>query len=201
MTAATVMAPPVADSAPTVRPRLLLPPRAEPCSVTTPVQRARALLPQIRSVVSPVTEVSWPVARAAQLPAREVLADPTDLCGSMVLAAVEVLAGRRPLVQLARWVTPQVLDSLSEAKRPSESNTSTPRPPRTAARVTVAAPGRALAPVWRGRATVRRVHLSRVSATAAEASVVLHDGERVRAAAVRLEVHRNHWRATVLQIG
>jgi hypothetical protein len=29
----------------------------------------------------------------------------------------------------------------------------------------------------------------------------VHDGGRVRAAAVRLEAHRGSWRATVLQIG
>ena len=35
----------------------------------------------------------------------------------------------------------------------------------------------------------------------AEASVALHDGSRVRAAALRLEAHRGSWRVTVLQIG
>ena len=41
----------------------------------------------------------------------------------------------------------------------------------------------------------------RISTTVAEGSVVVHDGTRVRAAAVRLEAHRGAWRATVLQIG
>ena len=51
------------------------------------------------------------------------------------------------------------------------------------------------------RPTVRGTVLSRVSPTVAEASVVVHDGTRVRAAAVRMELHRGTWRATVLQIG
>jgi hypothetical protein len=31
--------------------------------------------------------------------------------------------------------------------------------------------------------------------------VVVHDGARVRGAAVRLEAHRGRWRATALEIG
>jgi hypothetical protein len=177
----------------------MLPPRSEPPAVLPPAERAGALLPQIRSVLSPVTEVPWSVAPAAPRPAREVLDDPTDLCGSLVLAAVEVLSGRRPLVQLTRWVTPQVLELLGNAVQRQEGTVS---PSRRQVRAGAGQTARGeVAPARRGRATVRRVHLSRVNAGAAEASVVLHDGERVRAAAVRLEVHRGHWRATVLQIG
>ena len=49
--------------------------------------------------------------------------------------------------------------------------------------------------------TVRRVRVCRLSQLVAEASVVLDDGDRVRAAAIRLESHRGYWRATVLEIG
>jgi hypothetical protein len=45
------------------------------------------------------------------------------------------------------------------------------------------------------------VRVCRVSARVAEVCVVLHDGERVRAAAARLVAHRQHWRVAVLQIG
>jgi hypothetical protein len=48
---------------------------------------------------------------------------------------------------------------------------------------------------------VRGIRVCRVSSTVAEGTAVVHDGVRVRAAAVRFEVHRGSWRATILQIG
>ena len=176
-------------------PRLLLPPAHEPRGVGAE-PAAAILAPAARSVLSPVTDGPWPVAAPAAEAVPTPLPDPTRLCGSLVLAAVEALAGTRPLVQLVRWVTPPVLEALTAAAQ--RAPTLPGRPARPGARP--GTPGAARAP-QPGRATVRRTHLTRVSPTAAEASVVLHDGQRVRAAAVRLEVHRGHWRATVLQIG
>lgn len=158
-----------------VPPRLLLPPVHEPPHEQVQAA-AQLVLPLVRSVQSPVTDRLWPVPTPVIEDVPPPLPDPTRLCGSLVLAAVEALAGTRPLVQLTRWVTPKVMEALTAA---------------------ASTPGGAPA----GRATVRRTHLMRVSPTAAEASVVLHDGRRVRGAALRLEVHRGHWRATVLQIG
>ena len=89
----------------------------------------------------------------------------------------EALAGTRPLAQLVRWVSPAVLDALASRTSPSPA----PRALR--------------------RTTIRRTHVCRIDARTAEASVVVHDGDRVRAAAVRLEARRGHWRATALQIG
>jgi hypothetical protein len=176
---------PSARSGPGVR--LLLPPIAEPPASAIPLATVMAG-PLARSVLSPVTAGPWPGAGPVAPVTPPPLPDPTKLCGSVVLAAVEALGGSRPVVQLARWVSPQVFESLAAASRR--------QPPRAAS----AAPGQRTASPAR-RATVRRTHLFRVSASAAEASVVVHDGSRVRAAAVRLEVHRGHWRATVLQIG
>ena len=178
------------------QPRLLLPPRHEPRGVGSGPAAANRP-PVTRSVLSPVTDGPWPVPAPVVEPVPVALPDPTRLCGSLVLAAVEALAGTRPLVQLVRWVTPQVLEALTAAVSPPA-----PRPGRTGRPETsAAARGPARDRPAGGRATVRRTHLTRVSPTAAEARVVLHDGQRVRAAAVRLEVHRGHWRATVLQIG
>ena len=50
-------------------------------------------------------------------------------------------------------------------------------------------------------ASIRRIRLCRLGEHAAEATVVVDDGPRVRAVAVRLEGHRGHWRATALEIG
>lgn len=94
-----------------------------------------------------------------------------------MLAAVEALRSARPLAQLTRWVTPQVFDALAGAAIP-------------------APPGGN-----RARAVVRSLRVCRISPDIAEGSVVVHDGPRVRAAAIRVEAHRGNWRVTVLQIG
>lgn len=159
-------------------PRILLAPCGEPAP-----PRALSIVPSlapppVHSVRSPVTEAPWPVASVSRPSPAAPPEDPTDLCGSIVLAAVEAVTGRRPVMQLARWVSPQVFDALNQA--------ALSRGPQSTL-------GR--------RTTVRSTRVSRISPTVAEASVVIHDGTRVRAAAVRLEVHRGHWRATVLQIG
>ncbi|MCA5894632.1 Rv3235 family protein [Isoptericola sp. NEAU-Y5] len=115
------------------------------------------------------------------------LPDPTAQCCSVVRAAVEVLRDERPAAQLARWVTPQVRDQLAERARLLRSRAGS-RP------VSDGAP--ASRPVL-----VRRVRLVRLGDDVAEATVVLDDDGRVRAAAVRLEARRGTWRVAVLEIG
>lgn len=114
------------------------------------------------------------------------LPDPTAQCCAVVRAAVEVLRGERPATQLTRWVTPQVRDQLVERARllreHAASGTVAERP--------------ANRPVL-----VRRVRLVRLGEDVAEATVVLDDDGRVRAAAVRLEARRGTWRVAVLEIG
>ncbi|MDO8108595.1 Rv3235 family protein [Isoptericola sp. b441] len=155
------------------RPHLLLPPVCEPR--TQPDPREVVLRhPVTRSVLMPAAEEDWPVPPSDPT-TRTRLPDPAPIAGAIVLAAVEALSGTRPVAQLARWLAPEVFDQLS-------------------ARV-------AGAPPHRRRATVRSTRVYRVSPRAAEACVVVHDGARVRAAALRLQVHRRRWRATVLQIG
>lgn len=154
-------------------PRLLLPPAAEPArqAPAAPV----ALLPAVRSVLSPLTGGAWPLTEPE--PAEEApLEDPTRLCGAVVVAAVEALTSSRPLAQLARWVSPEVYEALARATRPAPAG-------------------------GRRAVALRRVRVCRVSPTVAEGTAVVHDGVRVRAAAVRFEVHRGSWRVTVLQIG
>lgn len=112
------------------------------------------------------------------------LPDPTAQVCRVVRAAVEVLRGERPAAQLARWVTPQVYDQLLERGRLMREARQV-RPPRPKAHP----------------AAVRRVRLVRLGATSAEATVILHDEGRVRAAAVRLEARRGVWRVAVLEIG
>jgi hypothetical protein len=111
----------------------------------------------------------------------EALPDPAQWAGALVRSAVEALCGIRPAAQLARWLSADLYDSL--ARR---------------AGLAVRILGR---PAVARRAAVRRVHVCRIVPGVVEASVVVHDGSHLRAAAVRLEVHRGRWRATALEIG
>lgn len=107
--------------------------------------------------------------------------DPAAWCGSLVRAAVEVLGGSRPVAQLARWLSADLYESL--ARR---------------AGLAVRIKGR---PTVVRQAVVRKVRVCQLSPVLAEAAVVVHDGARVRAAAIRIEAHRGRWRATALEIG
>ena len=111
------------------------------------------------------------------------LPDPTAMCCSVVRAAVEVLRGDRAAAQLARWVTPVVLDQLTER-----------------ARLLREAPAATRTPSGAGPVQVRRVRLERRGDTA-EATVILDDRGRVRAAAVRVEARRGQWRIAILELG
>jgi hypothetical protein len=159
-----------------VHPRLLLPPVAEPPRTTVPGNLAQGAA--VRSVLSPLTSAAWPLAGpVVPDPVEDApLDDPTRLCGAVVMAAIEALTSARPLVQLARWVSPGVYEALARAARPGPA-------------------------AGRRGVVLRGVRVCRIGPTVAEGSAVVHDGTRVRAAAVRFEVHRGSWRATVLQIG
>lgn len=116
--------------------------------------------------------LSRPRAQAVELP------EPRAWCGALVHTCVEVLLGARAPGQLARWVTADLYASLSRR----------------------AVIGQAY-PLGARRVRVLRVHLCRIDDTHHEGAVVLHDGRRVRAAAIRIEEYRGRWRATALEIG
>jgi len=108
-------------------------------------------------------------------------ADPVVVARAIAVASLEVLAGRRSVAQLARWLTPVVYESLYVRAGLTQRVVGTSgvtRPP-----------------------VVRRARASRVGSHALEASVVADDGTRVRAVALRLEGHRGVWRVTALEIG
>lgn len=96
------------------------------------------------------------------------------------LACLEVVLGRRPAAQLARWVTPEVLENLQVRAD-------------LVRRTGVLAHAR--------RPAALRVRVCPVDSHTAEACLVVDDGVRVRALAARLEAHRGSWRVTTLQIG
>lgn len=173
-------------------PRLLLPPLVDPVGTRLPAVR-EADVP-VRSVVtSPVTDVprtAWGAdpsrRRSTSLPREPhpassgaTLPDPEAACSVIALAAVELLAGRRSPAQLLRWVTPELYDRLVAQALPADLR-----------QVLGSRPVR-----------VVRTVCCRLDESTTEASVVLHDGTRVRAAAVRVQAHRGRWRATALEIG
>ncbi|WP_282949119.1 Rv3235 family protein [Cellulomonas endometrii] len=120
--------------------------------------------------------------------------DPRQACCMVALAAVEVLSGSRPLAQLARWVTPEVYDSLAR------------RAALTAPGARVLDPAAGSADVGPSdgavrRPSVRRVRAFPVSEHVVEASVIVTHADRVRAVAVRLTRATGRWRASALVVG
>ncbi|GAA4416860.1 hypothetical protein GCM10023169_12280 [Georgenia halophila] len=109
------------------------------------------------------------------------LPDPQQWAGALVRSTVEVLCGSRPVAQLGRWLCPELYESVSRRVGLANRIQGRPRVAR--------------------RAMTRRVHVCRVGPGVVEASVVVHDGAHLRAAAVRLEAYRGRWRATALEIG
>ncbi len=104
--------------------------------------------------------------------------DPMPACCALAQAAVEVIRGARPLAQLVRWLTPGVYDAVGR---------------RAALGTGVSQTGI--------RTTIRRVRLCRFGTDAVEATVVVDDGPRVRAVALRMELRRGAWRGVALEIG
>jgi hypothetical protein len=98
----------------------------------------------------------------------------------VIQAAVEVVAGDRPLTQMVRWTTAEVYEQLLwRRKRPG----GTPGPTGTR------------------RAIVSSVHVCQPNDDVAEACAVVRAGERASAVAVRLEADRNNWRCTAISLG
>ncbi len=118
----------------------------------------------------------------------------------VALAAVEVLAGSRPLAQLARWLTPEVYDGL--ARRAALTAPRSRVLDAAAGRRDVAADPTDTVPAGAARRpSVRRVRVHRVDAHTVEASVVVAQADRVRAVAVRLTRSTGRWRAAALVVG
>ncbi len=172
----------VAPPAPAPRPRLLLPP-AEP--MPRPATGQGPVPAVLRSVLTPVGEVDWEHHRPDRARSVEELPAPEPLCAGVALAAIEAIQGERPLARLSRWLAPEVRETLAEAV--------------AEAALARAATGRR--PVPRVRPGVRRVRVTRPAPTVVEACVVVPDAGRVRAVALRLEVHHGSWRVVSLQIG
>ncbi len=163
--------------------RVVPAPRSEPAELGAPRRRRPPVIAQ-QGVLPLVLDGTLPrgvdPAVAPRPTASAELPDPEPLCAGLVLAAVEVLTGARPAAQLVRWLTADVYAGLQR---------------RAALALRVRGRRRT------ARAVVRHVRTSAPRDGVVEAAVVVWDGERVRAAALRLEGVDHRWRVTALEVG
>ncbi|MET1088943.1 MAG: Rv3235 family protein [Arthrobacter sp.] len=125
-----------------------------------------------------------PPARLQQV---DELSEVRSVARGTVQAAMEVLAGIRPIHQLARRLDPRCLSALQHRAcliRREVARTNNP----------------ALARLHRN-STVRSVRVCEVADGIYEASAVVVDDVRARAVAIRLERSKQVWRVTELVIG
>ncbi len=101
----------------------------------------------------------------------------------LVQALAEVVAGDRPIGQLIRWTDGTVYAELNRRVR--------------LLGLTTTAGSRGSS----DRAQIRSVHISQPAPRVAEVAAHIRHGGRSRALALRLEVHRDRWICTALQLG
>lgn len=116
--------------------------------------------------------------RACDLP------DPHGWAAHIAQGLVEVMHGVRPAGQVMRWTTPEVYAVV--ARRGSLAARRAARAPRTTAA---------------HRTRVTRVRICEPADDVVEASVVLADGTRVRALALRLVGRDGRWLVEAFQVG
>ena len=129
--------------------------------------------------------------------------DPADdsrvdaIARSVTQAALEVLGGTRPLQQMVRWLDPASFERLQLRANLVRSRAVPGAGGRASSR-RVPAP----TPVRLHRQVVIRCcRICPVSEGVYEAAVVAAEQNRVRAAALRIELRRGLWRITALEIG
>ncbi len=160
--------------------------RLRPIPVAEP-RPARGVLPPTGEGAPPPGQAELPFAPpagsprrgAAPRPARpDGLPDPREWARRFAQVALEVAAGLRPPAQVLRWTTPSVQAALT--RRHALAQRAGGRPTRT---------------------TVRSLHVCEPAPAVCEVSVVVTDGRRVRALALRLQAEGGRWRVGALELG
>jgi hypothetical protein len=136
----------------------------------------------IRSAGIPAPQAIQSMGLGATEEVREICA----ITRSTVQAAIEVLAGTRPINQLARRLDQRCLLALQH--RANLTRREAARAPRKLGRL-------------HRNPTVRSVRACEITPDIYEASAVVIDELRARAVAVRLERSKQVWRVTALEIG
>lgn len=107
------------------------------------------------------------------------LGDPAPLACTVAKAALETVLGDAAMTPLVRWLTPDVRERLAQqhslARRAGQTGP--------------------------GVVTIKRARVCRVSARAAEVSIVAFCDGHARAIAMRLEDQSGRWLVTVLDVG
>ncbi|GHG47647.1 hypothetical protein GCM10012320_14590 [Sinomonas cellulolyticus] len=130
--------------------------------------------------------------RLQSVPSTHEADEVRKLASAITRAAMEVLAGTRPVSQLAPWLH---RDLLTRVQLRADLHR-LPSPARAAARS-----GERISLAHRA-ATVKAVHVSRVEEGIYEAAAVVSDAARCRAVALRIEaIGRGGWQVTALEIG
>ncbi|WP_297566017.1 Rv3235 family protein [uncultured Arcanobacterium sp.] len=114
------------------------------------------------------------------IPAKKPRPNARKFAAQIAIQAIEILQGKRPLRQLQTWLNPQVYQAL--ARRAS---------------LGMRIFGKAeCCPLPR----LRRVRACYPRPGIAEICVIVHDGIKMRAVALRLEARRRNWQVTALEI-
>ena len=141
------------------------------------------------TAITPVRMAGTATPRVTPCVQAEGPAEMREICAitrATVQAAIEVLAGTRPIHQLARRLDQRCLTALQH--RASLIRHESARAPRKLGRL-------------HRNPTVRSVRACEVTPDIYEASAVVIDELRTRAVAVRLERSKQVWRVTALEIG
>lgn len=154
-----------------------------PASGVTPIRRLTAV-PQ--TVSSPPARPNESAGSGRPLKAVGEKGEVCAIARGTVQAAIEVLAGTRPIHQLARRLDQRCLASLQHRAALTRRLATGSSP--TAGRL-------------HRNPAVRSVRVCEVATGIYEASAVVVDELRVRAVAMRLERSNQVWRVTALEIG
>jgi hypothetical protein len=150
-------------------------------SASQPMTRG-ALALQLQAPSDLGTALAPPILRLVD-PDNGRLPDSHAWATRFVQAVTEVLAGDRPIGQLVRWTDAVVFNDLNRRVRVlGLTTTATVRGSKE-------------------RCAVRSVHVSAPAPQVAEVAAHIRHGERSKAVALRLEVHRGRWVCTALQLG
>ncbi|HET7414313.1 MAG TPA: Rv3235 family protein [Arthrobacter sp.] len=109
---------------------------------------------------------------------------------SITQAALEVLAGTRPINQLSRWLDPSSYEKLQLRSRMVRAQRERRRSVNRSK----------TGPLHRSP-QIRSARLCRINSEVYEATLVVVEQSRVRAVALRLEQRKDVWKVTALEIG
>ena len=148
--------------------------RAGVALVPDPVEQAATVRLAPAELLLDHDEFGPQPCEAASLP------EPTAWAVAFVQAALDVLAGRRPHRQLARWADPAVFTKIGLLAGQTAARRGVRRNPT--------------------RHVVRSVRVQHLGPGTIEAAVVVHCDRRARAVAVRLEALDGRWQCTAMQM-